>query len=1346
MSSYRKTVTAFAVAAGLVFPAAVCAAEEPLAVFECREYVGRDWPRTLVTYQQEFGRGRVRPGEGRLLDSSGREQPVQFWRVDLHEDGSLASARVSFFAELTKGGSYRYELHSGAPAAVSTVPSVRLQGTVLTLDNGVTAIRLPGGQRQFAKPLVMVGDRGTAIKHLDRLEDAGIASGPIAGIRLADGRWTGGSYFAAESIEAVRFRQKSRASEPDPGTLRAALEKAPKVTGYETRVTEQGPLFAEATIRFEFDNGGDYRMTVRALAGDPALRVDELVDLKTNCPDDDPLYVALLLSDGWKQGGWKPDAALLMTTRRQDKCGPFEQALQQHGYASRYASAAVDYGRDRAELTDVVPHDVWSERAHYFGLVQSAELRANKAAAFLGVVPMHAGSWRAAHWVFPPKSPHLFQQVLSYADGSLELRWTMRAQPHPQNLLHTGEFDPEFGLTGMRRLWCLVGGPFQYHDTLYPLRAYEGSVNLDNYKDWNLAWSDETRAAQSVPLSSDDANSGPIGHLNVAFICDDPQYAWASHYRQAEKLTWAVDLKRKLQSSSLSAAERGHIRRNIAAFCYMISEPDLNTRASMTHQGNPNMPVNRFFALPFAAALIPDHPLAQRWMDVSADYVRYKAGGNVAPLGAWSELITYYAASAPTVMHGALQARRAGRLDANTARLAVAPVDFTLKLLAPVDPRFDARVVPGFGHEGALMFNQWTPAAALIATSADENLPVGQASSLPFPAHSQAGSLRHGDPDLAAAFIWAWDQQKRPGAMQHDNGFTELAGDQSGLLSQATPELIRRQLASVWLPGFGAVLRAHAGDLNETYLGYRQGYLASHSDANQGDFVIYAKGVPLTVMSLSGYAIHGGDYKQLYDQFGWHSRVRFGRQTDDGGWPGGGPISGVHRHFFSGSADYLRGVGDYSHTAADPKVPFARDLSAPDTVRWTRQILFLKDKQAAGPNYFVFRDSYRNRDRGDKTDLPQTWWYQRTLGTKAQVSASDRGFEYASPWGQKMSTVFVQPARVQIESRDATTQATLYNQLARTWLAAESPVVRREGEANCTVAESMTVTAAGPMAPGQDAVVVIYPRGNNEAAPRCEPLAEGAARIVTSNGTDYVFVSLDGLNFDSADVAFEGVAGAVRVFRDEVHLIVAEGAGAVRYKGFTLKAAQPATKIVPLAEIERGGTAEIAAPRFTIAFDLDERTGKVEQVADGVWKQTRTNGVAYAFDSEQPLSFIQDEAVFRGKRGGIVVDDAARTVRLVLLDGRQIGFGRLLAEVGTGPYDVTFHRDKVVGRSEGPGRFLHLTMPEGIVQLPGLTIGGISYAPGTYGDIAIVPVLDDQCDFILHNLKQPPVFRRWQQW
>ena len=55
-------------------------------------------------------------------------------------------------------------------------------------------------------------------------------------------------------------------------------------------------------------------------------------------------------------------------------------------------------------------------------------------------------------------------------------------------------------------------------------------------------------------------------------------------------------------------------------------------------------------------------------------------------------------------------------------------------------------------------------------------------------------------------------------------------------------------------------------------------------------------------------------------------------------------------------------------------------------------------------------------------------------------------------------------------------------------------------------------------------------------------------------------------------------------------------------------------------------------------------------------------------------------------------------------------------------------------------------MPEGIVQLPALTINGISYAPGTFGEIAIVPVLDNRCEFTLENLPQPPVLRSWQLW
>jgi hypothetical protein len=223
----------------------------------------------------------------------------------------------------------------------------------------------------------------------------------------------------------------------------------------------------------------------------------------------------------------------------------------------------------------------------------------------------------------------MFQHLLAWKDGTLEMRWTVRAQPHSQDVLHTGEFDPDFGLTGMRRIWALIGGPFQYHDTLFPMRAYEGYVNLDCYKDWNLAWTPDIQQALKQPLVS--TGGPPAGNFNAALLGDDHNVSWYSHYRQAETMTWAVAMRRTLADTSIPAEKRGQLRAQVAAWCYLVADPDFTPRGALSHLGNPNMPINRFFALPFGAMVIPDHPMAKTWLDVSADYVRYKGGVNIAP-------------------------------------------------------------------------------------------------------------------------------------------------------------------------------------------------------------------------------------------------------------------------------------------------------------------------------------------------------------------------------------------------------------------------------------------------------------------------------------------------------------------------------------------------------------------------------------------------------------------------------------------------------------------------------------------------------------------------------------------
>ena len=1306
-------------------------AAEPLATFQCTERLGIDWAQTLVTYRVSFAPGAVRDANLRLFDAEGKDRPCQLWRVERHKDGSIAAARVSFLASLPANGSYIFRLAPGG----STRPDAQLaaitEGAFLTLRNSAMAVRMPApGEVKFDKPLRFGRDHAAMLKLYGQQAAGGVVPGPIQGIRLADGRFVGGSYFKSE----------------DP-------DRAPKATSMACTITEQGPLFVEARIRYTLDNDRFYQLTARVLAKDPAVRIDEQMDFGATFPPEEGLRLVMSLSGG-AQGGFKPDHVFWCGVRIPDREPALEDLLKRQGFkVTPYQNPAFGQRKLRYDQTAGRVYDLdawypWQPLMHYFGLVDSQALAGNAECPFVAVVPQHTGTWRSMHMWFrlPQQSPELHTD----RSGDVAMHWPLRAQPHPNTMLHTGEYDPQLPLTFMRRCWALVGGPMQYHKTLYPLRRSEGFVTLDNYKDWILDWGgsavshprvvirreDVARLAARLPslpapapellgqflyfkadpkrqetlftnLTSPSCWSGPYGQARENLLAGgDPVITWMSSYRQAQMAGWANNMDELLSSPSLDAKQRARLRSELAAACYSLTEPDVNPRGAMVHLGNPNMPMNRFLALPFIAALIPDHPLAKQWLDLSAEYLRYKLPMNTAPGGAWGELITYFGASAPHVMQSAAVLGNTGRLDEATARLSLLPAMFTLNLLSPKDPRFGARILPNWGHEGADLTTHW-----LVA----------------------AGLARQVDPEAAKAVIWSWDQLGRPIQSHHDAGFSERMIHHADMLGQLPAGYVPKQLQSTWWPGFGAVLRAHAGDPNETYFSYRQGYMTSHCDANQGDFVLYSKGAPLTTLSLFGYAIHGdGPFAKLNKEFGWHNRVRFGVKTNDGGWPGGGPISGVHAHSFSDSVDYLLGLGDYG-----PQ-------------RWSRQVLFLKGKTAAGPNYFVFRDSFHNQE-ADPPKLQRKWWYLKTPGKKEQVRAGANELLYTSEFGPRLNVRFLQPAAVAAESRDATQSGPLYNQSALNWQMAaaqrEKSKKLEKPSPSISVSETITMTAVGPIAPGQDVLAALYPQRPNEAPPRYELLANGAARITTSEGADYVFADRTPMSFQQGDVAFEGVAGAVRVYPNEVHLVIAEGPGAATYRGVTLQSAVPACRVIPIAQTGAKQVIAVGAPASDIGLTLDPAAGPVQDLAPGVKKQQRADGVAFLFDSPETIRYSLDEVEFVGRRGGIVVDSRAKTTRLLIADGWQIGHGKATAQQWTpGPIDVTFHADRIVGRTSGQGRLVHISRPPGLDRLPMLVIDGQTFAPGTHEQILMVPAMPGEHKFEVRALAQPPIFRSWQNW
>ncbi len=1150
-SSAKQGRPWLALAVWLSAYALTAAGAQPLAVFETHEHLGRDWPRTLVTYEHEFPVGAIRNSVTHFVNAAGREEPCQLWRVKKHPDGSIASARISFLAELARSQSYRFELVPGKAAAGAHQPVVTLGDEFTTLDNGLVALRLPkAGEFRLDPPVAMSTDHATMVAAYGRQTTKGIAPGPIQGVRLADERWVGGSYFFAAKPDA-----------------------APEVTGYTCRITEEGSLFTEAVVRYTFTGGGWYEFTARVLADDPAIRVDEQFDMgPPGSMWDYRLMVSL--TGGWKKDGWKPDAAYWISPERRLKGenADFAGKLREIGLtnAPDCASTSILYDEPFKHLFDLAVRYPWHPNAYFFGLVNTVELTRERLASgripFLAVVPMHAGNWRGS--IDPMDG-----MLLSHRLGDVCLNWRLRASPHPRTMLHTGEYDPDQPLTFCRRQWALLAGGFQPFEQLWRFRAEQGCVTLDDYKDWALDWpmdpqvvyprllfgkadverlkpllnqlpaGDDFRrylyvndtAARRAELwnrlTSNSEWSGPSGEARHLLSKGDPSnIPWAIGYRVSQMTGWAGDMDELLSSDQLTPEQRARLRRDLAALCYTLTEPDVNPRGCMTHLGNPNMPINRFCGLAWAAALIPDHPMSQTWLDLAAKYIRYKLAMMTAPGGTWGELITYFQASAPHLMQTAGVLARTGRMDESTARLAVAPAQFTMNLLTPPDPRFGARIVPGWGHEG-----------------------------LDFCCHYlvAANAVRPYDPKLAAGFAWAWDVAGKPLSGHHDAGFSPRAHANADLLNTLPAGYIPPQLASAWLPGFGATLRAHAGDPLEVMLQLHQGYQVSHCDANQGDFTLYAKGAPLVALSLDAYAIHDNKpLAQLCQAFGFHSRVRFGSMTNTGGWPGGGAVGGVPAHAFGESVDYVRAIGDYG-----PQ-------------RWTRQISFLKSKTPTGPSYFVFRDSFTAA--GDESKpLEPKWWYLRTLGRKDRVKTNSSGFTFTSEFGPKLEAHFLQPAKVAIESREATQGTPLYAGNAQNWRRVH-PNANRDG--NINIAETITVNAVGPVPPRQDILAILVPLSNEEAPLRSESLADGAARITTREATDYVFLSEKPFRSAGDGIAFEGRAGAVRVYPNEVHLVIDEGPAAISYRGTTLRSAIPAVKVIPKSDLNKRQTIDLPAP------------------------------------------------------------------------------------------------------------------------------------------------------------------------
>lgn len=1284
-------------------------------VFTCRNWVDRDWPRTLLHYDINARPGEFTPGATVLRDARGRPLQHQVVALDTHPDGSLRQARVSFYAELGKDAQWTYTLCAAdqPTAAFPERVTARRRGffrrrMLEVTSNEVGVLLPPPGEHVFGRPA-----------------DPARVPPPILGWRLADGQWVGGSRLESDRL----------------------------VTKWSQRVVADGPLYKEYEYEVHFapgkpprDTAGYYRVRVRVEAEKPMVMIAEEYDFGCITAGNDVLV--LNLSDGWR-----PDTAVWSAAPHVRP--PSEPELARAPRIGETDTAVwrepLDVHSKQSPLClfphqDFGQHQEFGRQAQWYGLYNAADHTIH---SFVGIMTMHTGSWRlpgeSLSWIGPGHG----------GDVQVRLRISLNLSGVPRDMFNRAEIDPDLPRTLGRRMWALMLGAQPPEDDdgkfdpadLDNYRNYEGFITLDDYKDWILEWPEDKSVVRprvvTTPghLARLKANlercPGRDAIRNDSLLTGDPDTALAearqalrflvsghdrlnwhmTHYRQTQ---WAYN-PAFLADSALAATElpddlRRRLRANLAVYCHMWSHANFIPRGAGIHMGTPNMPINRFMGLPLFAALIPDHPRAGDWLDASYAYLKWSVASNLASGGGKFHETLPYTVYGPSIFFttAAIALRNAGY-----------PIDRfePLKDLGRYLNAVDTPPTQVRGrHERHLVGLDGRKVRVLPALMHGSDVAGGQTRMM------LANLTAASDPRYAADMMGAFDEAGGFLGTEMTHPFHWFYWDPG--IAGTSPSRQEQIVA-----GLGGILRAGVGTAEESYLALRMGF-SQPRGTDQGDLAYYAYGVNL---------VPPGDVSAGQGFGFYHPSGRHATPPQAGVWPASSVVYGdppaAHEHArvdtniedygLLPSLGYLMGRQRYKgrrNTIAAFAADFERRIEDIDLI-WnrqfqlleqdfvhSRQILMLRSPMSSAPGYIVMRDTTQG-----ECPLPSTWHLMLTAHRDA-VEPIPGGVRVAAGDGVNLDVTLVEP-------RSASPVVTA--------------VIPRGGyrEDYCQLSLRQ--------GPGNGWMAVLYPYRDDEAPPRTiEQLGEGIIKVVTAESTDYVFCAVDEpVTYSNDIIDIEAHAGAIRVFQDKVVLVNASGRhGSVGYRGVT------AHGIGPFEH------ATVPDPSASLTVDAGRSPASVAR-PDGPGTLFRINGTQAA---------NPPEVTSQGLTGWILVNKDTVTYAMAEGAGR-VGYHDFHVQ-GEAPFTLVHEPGRITLTTNGRRRIFHMPIPENIVPphllppeptLPydyrlGRDIGGFRNWPwsvlctvngekrmlGWYDGLMTIGVNEGRQEAVISRFTNPPV---WNQ-
>lgn len=884
--------------------------------------------------------------------------------------------------------------------------------------------------------------------------------GPLLAMRLEQGAWGGGSRLIGET----------------------------PVKSWTAEVTDAGPAFARVTITYTFTDGNILTLAATLAAGDSAVRWEMITSADRPAQGVDfrlpPLPGVKQVEFPQGYGQWAHDRTQPLTPSTEPFCGlsPDTSVANAFPDCPPYIRLAGDGGAE-LQLRSRDP-SAWADPVAPYTYAGFKEWQ-------LDNIPQRWDVWKRK------------RIAVSYtADGTVGLHAT---------------------LAQGRRKWSVSAGA--------PLVGEKLDKIKDMILDWPAAKSAEhprlfvdkqelqetwTRAlADPVLMKQIGANPyfaepalpvvlapaakrTPADRDRVVGALRDRLALLGSYDVMRGAIGTAAQYDALIDSDLLTAQEKKLFRAQMAYLGYLMADPTCWSIERGYLTGNPNMSVSYTLSLGIIACALSDHPLAKTWADYANHWENVWLTDNVGPNGEWLPEGSHYGfVSLEPQISYAIAADRVGFNHFITDPRLKKVISYFAKYHTPRDPqRGDFRVIGAYGR----------------GTSGDRLAIAGLA----------ARMYAKSDPAFSRTMQWLWAEGGYPPSVDDSRlgGYEGYYEDRR--LPAETPAW-----GSELFPKLGALLRAGFATPNESYVN-----VLSNVDS--------LRNMDIWTPGVGGIAQWFGRGKPLSTSFGTdtgyfvrHELLRNGvRLAHNWGEPGDakGPFGYYTETKFGTYAafptlDYVR--SSFVNTRVDDRDWFPDKLPAfprqtpatASTLEWTRQLLFLKDADPAGPAYLVLRDT----THGGQPTAWQFWTLSEKLGTPAQ--AQEPNFLADKP-GQT-----ILPAR-ELPQGDRYTAIGQQGVDVEYFIAAPTVTPRHTlrygGHDNSSIPEWQDLLHL--QLPGDGAYyVAIFPRPRAEAAPAFTALDDGKIiKVACAFGTDYSLLASEETTAAAEGVSFRGTSAAVQ--------------------------------------------------------------------------------------------------------------------------------------------------------------------------------------------------------------------------